>query len=298
MAPAPTNRDVRWQLEGSLYRLCCDVMDKITRIEVLYVYTDGSSLPKPRRGGVGVKYVWLNSLEEEVCSELDLDGFASATNNQMELMACIEGLRNAPGQLLPHHSRLEVRSDSRYVVDNVGRALNWAMNDWLNADGRPVENAELWRDLLKVRNKLPVRVEFKWVKGHAKDSHNKDVDKLAKRSAKGLLRKSLRVAEVRRRTVAAKTRIGSVGNKGQRLVVRIITQEYLSLQKLMKYRYEVLSPGSEYHGQVDIIFSKDFSLRRGHAYQVVLNRAENNPILVRVLREITTKPVDETQEAA
>ena len=37
----------------------------ILRKNWLYVYTDGSSLPKPRRGGIGIRYVYLNEKEEE-----------------------------------------------------------------------------------------------------------------------------------------------------------------------------------------------------------------------------------------
>jgi ribonuclease HI len=61
----------------------------------LHIYTDGSSYSNPRRGGVGVLYVVFSSLDEELVTELSFPGYKEGTNNQMELYACILGLRNA-----------------------------------------------------------------------------------------------------------------------------------------------------------------------------------------------------------
>ena len=36
------------------------------RRNTIYIYTDGSSLPRPRRGGVGIRYVYLDEKEEEL----------------------------------------------------------------------------------------------------------------------------------------------------------------------------------------------------------------------------------------
>lgn len=88
----------------------------------------------------------------------------------MELLACIQGLNGAIG-----HSgfgvveQIHVFTDSMYVKSNVVRAkFEWSRRKWLNRDGRPVENAELWKELIRVLRKIPKRVEFEWVKGHAK----------------------------------------------------------------------------------------------------------------------------------
>ena len=74
---------------------------KIFRKSHLYIYTDGSSLPKPRRGGIGIRYLYLDESEEEHIIDLELEETAGATNNQMELWAVIEGIKNSPYQDIP-----------------------------------------------------------------------------------------------------------------------------------------------------------------------------------------------------
>src|SRR5437899_606661 len=109
--------------------------------------------------------------------------------------------------------------------------FQWSASRWRNRDGRPVANADLWKDLIKSMKKCyPLRVNFHWVKGHAKDKHNKAVDKLAKQSAKNPLNPALSIVEVRRKKTNKSVQIGSVEMRRQRLKVRIITSEYLRVQ--------------------------------------------------------------------
>ena len=71
----------------------------------------------------------------------------------------------------------------------------------------------------------------------------------------------------------------------QRLVIGVITREWLSVQKMSKYKYEVLSKSSKYFGNVDIIFS-EHDLRAGHHYEVSVNDNTGNPRITRALREV------------
>jgi hypothetical protein len=73
--------------------------------------------------------------------------------------------------------------------------------------------------------------------------------------------------------------------RGQRLLIRIVTCEYLRVQRLNKYKYEVLSKGSKYFGKVDLIYSTH-DLRAGHHYEVSVNQSESNPRILNVLREL------------
>ena len=57
-------------------------------------------------------------------------------------------------------------------------------------------------------------------------------------------------------------------------------------QDVMRYRYEVVSPSSQYFGLLDFIYSDDFSLRAGHTYKVVVSRSTKNPRIGKVLSEI------------
>ncbi len=253
----------------------------------LNIYTDGSSLPHPRRGGIGIRYVTIDASGHEVTQDETLPGYKDATNNEMELMACIKALEGTrEHEKIDFVERVYIFTDSMYVRDNLKRAMyDWPRQRWLNRDGRPVENAGLWKDLVKQMQKVPRRVEFRWVKGHSRDPHNKAVDKLAKQSAKGILNPAVKVSSVRRKITALPVEKGCVKMHGQVMSIRIITDTYLSLQRLYRYKYEVLTPDSDYCGKVDWIYSSHL-LRAGHHYEVRVNEDTKNPRVVELLREV------------
>ena len=87
-------------------------------------------------------------------------------------------------------------------------------------------------------------------------------DKLAKQSAKGGLRSPLTQVSVRRKRTSESMEAGSVRLSNQRLTIRVITCEYLRVQHLWKYKYEVMSPKSPYFGKVDVAFSEDVGCER------------------------------------
>lgn len=259
-------------------------------VETLNIYTDGSSFSGPRKGGVGIRFVTIDDCGNEQILDMEESGYEGATNNQMELQACIVGLKEAQNKFdLKKYKKIIINSDSRYVVDNFTNALfYWSCNGWKNRDDRPVENATIWKDLLKQIKKIGKKIDFNWVKGHANNPHNKAVDKLAKKSAKTPFHKPLTNVSVRRKTSDKSTHIGSVVMRGQRLQIRVITTEYFRLQKQYKYRYEVLSESSKYFKNVDLIFST-LSLRDGHCYKISVNKITKNPMILRVLAEINCK---------
>lgn len=255
--------------------------------EPLKIYTDGSSYSGPRTGGVGIRYVSVDERGDEVVEDVELPGFKGATNNQMELYACVEALRAAlRDRDLTLVNTIEIYTDSMYVAENYKRAMfEWSANRWRNRDGRPILNAELWKDLIKLIRKSPRRVNINWIKGHSKDRHNRAVDKLAKKSAKNPLNPPLTVVGVRRKKTKKSTEIGSVEMRGQRLRIRILTTEYLPIQRVFKFKYEVISKNSKYLGNVDEIFCSEV-MREGHHYEVLLNKSTANPLVVKILREL------------
>jgi ribonuclease HI len=260
--------------------------------DALNIYTDGSSFSGPRTGGIGIVFVIVNSAgDEEVINEFEYPGYRQATNNEMELEACIKGLQEALDQdALRQFNRIIVHTDSRYVVDNYQSAMfSWPKTQWCNRETRrPILHVEQWKRLVKLlkrghHDRRSISVE--WLKGHSKDKYNKAADKLARKSAKNPLHKPLSIVSVRRKRTSTAVKIGSVEMRGQRLFVRIITTEYLATQKLWKYHYEVLSEKSRYAGNADIAFSSE-SLRDGHCYEVVLNHDTKNPRITRMLGEL------------
>ena len=255
--------------------------------DALNIYTDGSSFSGPRVGGIGIRFIYINEAGNEEIQDIEFPGYKSATNNQMELQACIYALKEAQRcKELASFNKIVIYSDSRYVVDNYKNAIFiWPKTKWRTQTGRPVLNADLWKELTKTSKKRGMRVEIKWVKGHSKDKHNKAVDKLAKKSAKNPLNKPLTIVDVRRKKSPKSVEIGCVEMRGQRISVRIITSEYLKTQKIHKYKYEVLSKGSKYFENVDIVFSKEL-LKVGHSYIVSFNKNTYNPMIRKVIREI------------
>ncbi|HEY4341605.1 MAG TPA: RNase H family protein [Steroidobacteraceae bacterium] len=265
-------------------------MTLMTYENALNIYVDGSSYSHPRRGGIGVRYVTIDAKGNEVVQNDEMQGHEGATNNEMELLACIKGLDGANDHPdINAVERVYVLTDSMYVTSNLGRAkFEWPKRKWLTRDGRPVENSDLWKELLRALRKIRKRVEFEWVKGHSKDQHNKAVDKLAKQSAKGVLKKPLKVITVRRKKSSATVIRGCVPMRGQEMAIRIITDTYMRVQRLYKYKYEVLADACETHSaKVDWIYHQsEECLRAGHHYEVEVNHETNNPRIVQVIREL------------
>ncbi len=139
----------------------------------VHIFTDGASLGNPGPGGYGA--VVISGDKRNELSK----GFRLTTNNRMELMACIAALESLPSGEQP----IIVHSDSRYVVDNLlkGNVRRWQSNGWVTAGGEPVKNADLWKKLMTLVDRL--NPQFVWVKGHGGASENERCDQLAQAAA-------------------------------------------------------------------------------------------------------------------
>lgn len=105
-------------------------------------------------------------------------GFRKTTNNRMEILAAIEGLK---GVLVDRMVGLEITifSDSRYLVDmfNQGHAKRWRAKGWMRTPKDRAKNEDLWGSLLDLA--APHRVRFVWVKSHNEHPENERCDQLA-----------------------------------------------------------------------------------------------------------------------
>ncbi len=131
------------------------------------LYTDGSCHGNPGPGG------WAAILECGGQSR-ELSGNApDTTNNRMEMMAVVEGLR-----ALKEPCDVDVWTDSRYVVDGMRSWLAaWKKRGWKTAAKQPVKNEEIWRALDEEARRHTVT--WNWVKGHAGHPQNERCDELA-----------------------------------------------------------------------------------------------------------------------
>jgi ribonuclease HI len=143
----------------------------MSELEHVEIATDGACKGNPGRGGWGA-VLRMGGVEKELSG-----GEPHTTNNRMELMAAIEGLK-----ALKRPCRVTLSTDSRYVLDGLTKWIHgWLKNGWRTADKKPVKNADLWQELLAAVK--PHRVEWVWVKGHAGHPDNERADKLASDAA-------------------------------------------------------------------------------------------------------------------
>lgn len=135
------------------------------------LYSDGSSLGNPGPGGWGTILEFNGHIKE-------LSGADHlTTNNQMELIGVIEGLK-----ALKEPCDVSIYSDSKYVVQGINEWLsNWIKNNWKTASKKPVKNQELWQDYIKVSKEH--KINANWVKGHAGHPQNERCDELARKEA-------------------------------------------------------------------------------------------------------------------
>ena len=131
------------------------------------LFTDGSCHGNPGPGG------WAAVLEYGDQRREITGNDPATTNNRMEMMAVLEGLRALKGPCV-----VEVWTDSRYVVDGMKSWLAaWKKRGWKTASKQPVKNEDLWRalDLESARH----TVTWHWVKGHDGHPQNERCDELA-----------------------------------------------------------------------------------------------------------------------
>ena len=138
---------------------------------MIKVYTDGSCLENPGKGG------WAAIIINE-SERIEIKGSKeNTTNNQMELTAPIMALKK-----IPQGSKVQIFTDSKYVKSGITEWIhNWKKNGWKTADKKEVKNKNLWTKLDDLSNAFDI--EWIWVKAHSTNELNNEVDLLARSSA-------------------------------------------------------------------------------------------------------------------
>lgn len=137
----------------------------------VYLFTDGACKGNPGPGGWGV-LLRYGAHEKELWG-----GERHTTNNRMELMAAIEGLK-----ALTRPCDVVLTTDSQYVKQGINSWLaGWKRNGWRTADKKPVKNQDLWQQLDEQCQRH--QIDWRWVKGHAGHAENERADILANRGA-------------------------------------------------------------------------------------------------------------------
>ena len=138
---------------------------------MIKIYTDGSCLENPGNGGWAA-IIFMNN-EKIIISGCK----KNTTNNQMELMAAIEALKK-----IPKDQEVQMYTDSKYVKMGITEWIKkWSQNDWKTSSKQRVKNIELWKELNDISKKH--KIDWYWVKAHAGNPNNEEVDELAKKAA-------------------------------------------------------------------------------------------------------------------
>ena len=131
------------------------------------LFTDGACKGNPGVGGWGVLINNSNNF-------IELKGTQrQTTNNRMELIAVIEGLKS-----IKENENIEITTDSMYVKNGINQWINnWKRNGWKTAAKKPVKNKDLWQELDELVQNYSIK--WIWVKGHSGHPGNERADQLA-----------------------------------------------------------------------------------------------------------------------
>jgi len=138
---------------------------------MIKIYTDGSCQENPGNGG------WAAIINNDGNVQKISGSEKNTTNNRMELMATISALKK-----MKSDEEIEIFTDSKYVKLGITEWINnWIKNDWRTSKKENVKNKDLWLELYNLNKSL--KVKWNWVKAHAGNPLNEEVDSLAKKAA-------------------------------------------------------------------------------------------------------------------
>ena len=138
---------------------------------MIRIYTDGSCLNNPGNGG------WAAIINDNNVILKISGSEKNTTNNKMELMAPISALKK-----INKNKKVEIYTDSKYVKLGITEWIHkWSKNNWQTSKKENVKNKELWLELFDLSKSF--EINWIWVKAHAGNLLNEEVDSLAKKAA-------------------------------------------------------------------------------------------------------------------
>ena len=126
---------------------------------MIEIHTDGSCLENPGNGG------WAAIINANGNIKKISGNEKNTTNNRMELMAPINALKN-------------INSDEEIIVYTDSQYVKLGITEWINSW---VKNKDLWTELYNLNKTLDIK--WIWIKAHAGNPLNEEVDLLAKKAA-------------------------------------------------------------------------------------------------------------------
>ena len=138
---------------------------------MIKIYTDGSCQTNPGNGG------WAAIIKDDGKTKKISGSEKNTTNNRMELLATINALRQ-----MNDNTEITIYTDSQYVKLGITEWIKkWTINNWQTSKKENVKNKDLWIELYNLDKSL--NIKWNWVKAHAGNPMNEEVDLMAKRAA-------------------------------------------------------------------------------------------------------------------
>jgi ribonuclease HI len=143
------------------------------------IYTDGACRGNPGPGGWAA--ILRSNGQERVLRGAETD----TTNNRMELTAAVRAL-----DALTRPCRVTLYTDSEYVQRGISEWLpSWKARGWKTANKKAVKNQDLWQLLDNASGRH--QIDWRWVRGHAGNAGNEQVDRLANEAIDEMLGSNL-----------------------------------------------------------------------------------------------------------
>ncbi len=143
----------------------------------LVIFTDGACSGNPGPGGWGT----VLAIPDGMVMELG-GAQRDATNNQMELLATVEGLIHAR----EFEGQVAIYTDSTYVIRGITQWVwGWRKREWKTAAGKDVANQDLWKELIRLVSARKLKPEWHYVRGHIGTPGNERCDEIATKFAMG-----------------------------------------------------------------------------------------------------------------
>ena len=251
------------------------------------ISVDGSCfLAEGRKSGYAGVVVYPDDPTEQ---EVVFQGFKESTNSRMELLACIEAMKWVKEEEIGRrYSRVQIFSDSQYVVNGQISATYWQKAKWRTAAGRPIGNWDLWKEFVTAKLKAGIRIDIFKVQGKSSPLLRR-VDKLAKAAAQSHPRidRGLIVGKIGRAKIKGAATMFPAAN--QEIVVRIVRSKTVGKMRENHFVFEVFDENASTY------ISKHFAyctpvigaqLHRQRGFRVRMNDNSHYPQILEVIEEV------------
>ncbi len=153
-------------------------MEEKTELESIIIFTDGACTGNPGPGGWAAVIAYPEGQVKELGG-----GNHSTTNNRMEMVGALKALQ----EISDRTEEAVIYTDSVYVIRGITEWIwAWRSRGWKTAEGEPVSNQDIWKELFIEANKRrEFGLEWKYVRGHSGVPGNERCDEIAVRFANG-----------------------------------------------------------------------------------------------------------------